>query len=52
MTKKTGPLTKEQRLAAKLRENLSRRKAQMRARKASGADPAEVTAPPVKRDPG
>lgn len=37
MPKKTEPRTKEERLAAKLRENLSRRKAQVKARKARQA---------------
>ena len=35
----TPPLTREERLAAKLRENLRRRKAQARAAGAAGAEP-------------
>jgi hypothetical protein len=46
---KTDPgTTREERLAAKLRENLRRRKAQARGRMAGGAS---VEAPPLSKSP-
>ena len=45
----TGQTSREERLAAKLRENLKRRKAQARARRASETA-AEDTPPPAQAD--
>jgi hypothetical protein len=48
MAKSDQATTREQRLAAKLRENLKRRKGQARARRDVGAEPPAVAAPPPK----
>ncbi len=50
MTRQTAEDEKQARLAAALRENLKRRKAQARARRSDEAK-AQEPAPPVQADP-